>query len=92
MDDLEALLQTKPGGRAGTEKKKTDDHFENAVAALVHAQHVWKALPTPKKRVANVSKSLLNSNEMLKAAAEHKRKKQRETRCSEFLAESPHAG
>ena len=42
MQDLSDLLITKPGGRRGTCKKEADDHHENALAAIAHAQRIWQ--------------------------------------------------
>ena len=69
--DLEQLLQTTPGGRKGTRKRKADDYHENAVAAIAYARDRWK-ISTSQARKGQLTAlpiSVLSLKEMISGAA-----------------------
>ena len=79
--ELEELLLTTPGGRKGTVKKKADDHYENAVAGIAHVRDRWAFNPSPQKAGIAIPLpcSMLNTKEMLAAAAALRRQGEEQT-------------
>ena len=56
--DLEQLLQTTPGGRKGTRKRKADDHHKHAVAAIAYARDRWRISTSQARRTADCAANL----------------------------------
>ena len=85
--DLEELLLTTPGGRKGTVTRRADDHHENALAGIAHVRNRWANTAHAQRRgiATALPNSMLNTGDMLAAAAALRREGEEEMNVQAYV-------